>query len=167
MANGWNNQLTKQVGEYLAAAELCRRGFVAATFSGNVPHYDILASNEAGVHMAVQVKAILRIAWQFDVTKFVDVQLEGKKQVIGGYKPAPYPNLVCIFIRLAEYGKDEFYILEWESLQKLAVYSHCRYLERHGYIRPKKPDSMHLSIDTNDLREYKDNWSVLSDRVTE
>jgi hypothetical protein len=27
------------VGEYLVAAEVCRRGLIATTFTGNVPHY--------------------------------------------------------------------------------------------------------------------------------
>ncbi len=45
MATGRDNQLKKQAGEYLVAAEMCRRGFIATTFTGNVPHYDIIASN--------------------------------------------------------------------------------------------------------------------------
>jgi hypothetical protein len=43
MATGRSNYLTKQTGEYLVAAELSRRGFIATTFTGNVPHYDIVA----------------------------------------------------------------------------------------------------------------------------
>ena len=41
MATGRQVQLTKQVGEYLVAAELSRRGLLTATFAGNVPAYDI------------------------------------------------------------------------------------------------------------------------------
>lgn len=52
MATGRDNQRTKQVGEYLVAAEVCRRGFIATTFTGNVPHYDIIASNATGRHQA-------------------------------------------------------------------------------------------------------------------
>jgi len=44
MSKGRKNQLTKQIGEYLVAAELGRRGFLATTFTGNVPHYDVLAA---------------------------------------------------------------------------------------------------------------------------
>ena len=39
MATGRQVQLTKQVGEYLVAAELSRRGLLTATFAGNVPDY--------------------------------------------------------------------------------------------------------------------------------
>ena len=72
MATGRNMQLTKQVGEYLVAAEVCRLGYIATTFTGNVPHYDIIASNASGGHQAIQVKAILQHAWQFDIRDFVD-----------------------------------------------------------------------------------------------
>ena len=46
MGTGRNNKLVGQTGEYLIAAELSRRGYIATTFTGNVPDYDIIASNE-------------------------------------------------------------------------------------------------------------------------
>jgi len=36
MATGRSMQLTKQVGEYLASAELCRRGLISTTFTGHL-----------------------------------------------------------------------------------------------------------------------------------
>ena len=48
MATGRSNYLTKQTGEYLVAAELSRRGFIATTFTGNVPSYDIVAVGRGG-----------------------------------------------------------------------------------------------------------------------
>ena len=57
MATGRSNKLVGQTGEYLIAAELSRRGLIATTFTGNVPHYDIIASDETGRHVSVQVKA--------------------------------------------------------------------------------------------------------------
>jgi len=76
MASGRHTQLVKQVGEYLVAAEVCRRGFIATIFTGNVPDYDIIASNSAGGHQAIQVKAITsNSSWQFDIRKFADFQL--------------------------------------------------------------------------------------------
>jgi hypothetical protein len=39
MATGRSNKLVGQTGEYLIAAELSRRGLIATTFTGNVPHY--------------------------------------------------------------------------------------------------------------------------------
>lgn len=74
MATGRDNLLTKQVGEYLVAVEVCRRGFIATTFTGNVPHYDIIAANGTGSHQAIQVKAITRHAWQFDIRTIVNMR---------------------------------------------------------------------------------------------
>jgi hypothetical protein len=48
MASGRSDYLTKQAGEYIVAAELSRRGFVATTFTGNVPSYDIVAVDAGG-----------------------------------------------------------------------------------------------------------------------
>ena len=61
MATGRGNQLTKQAGEYIVAAELSRRGFVATTFTGNVPADDIVAVDDQGGQALVQVKAISRL----------------------------------------------------------------------------------------------------------
>ena len=46
MATGRSMQLTKMAGEYLVCAELCRRGLLATTFTGNVPEFDILATDK-------------------------------------------------------------------------------------------------------------------------
>jgi integrase len=75
MATGRSNYLTKQTGEYLVAAELSRRGFIATTFTGNVPHYDIVAVDEHGGHALVQVKAIAGKSWQFTATDFADIAI--------------------------------------------------------------------------------------------
>lgn len=57
-ATGRDKQLSKHAGEYLVAGQVCRRGFIGTTFIGNVPHYDIIASNGSGKHPAIQVNAI-------------------------------------------------------------------------------------------------------------
>lgn len=165
MATGRDIQLTKQVGEYLVAAEVCRHGFVATTFTGNVPHYDIIASNSTGRHLAIQVKAIRGGAWQFDIRDFVGMQLDGAQQVMGDPNPAPYPDLVCVFVRLREYGTDEFYILTWEELQKLAIDHHREVLARHGGVRPRKHDSFHAAIRPGEITKYRDRWNVIESRL--
>jgi hypothetical protein len=48
VATGRSNKLVGQTGEYLVAAELSRRGLIATTFTGNVPDYDIIASEKWG-----------------------------------------------------------------------------------------------------------------------
>ena len=165
MATGRHTQLTKQVGEYLVAAEVCRLGFIATTFTGNVPHYDILASNATGGHQAIQVKAISSNAWQFDIRDFVDVKLEGKRQIMGDAVEPPYPGLICVLVRLGKYGSDVFYILSWEDLQKVAIAGHREFLARHDGVRPQKYDSFHMAIRSVMLTKHKDKWNILQARL--
>ena len=78
MATGRSNKLVGQTGEYLIAAELSRRGLIATTFTGNVPHYDIIASDEIGRHVSIQVKASRGSSWQFgNITKYCDITFDG------------------------------------------------------------------------------------------
>jgi hypothetical protein len=81
MATGRSNQLTKQVGEYLVAAELGRLGLLAATFSGNVPEHDIVATDSACKTVPVQVKAVTGTSWQFDIRRFVDIELGARLSI--------------------------------------------------------------------------------------
>ncbi len=159
MTTGRANQLTKQIGEYLVAAELGRFGLVAATFSGNVPDYDIVATDSAFSSVLVQVKAVTGTSWQFDIRRFVDVQLDGQKQVIG--RPVPISaEIVCVMVALSSYGSDRFYVLPLKKLQDLLIEGHRRYLAKHGGVRPKKYDSFHCAITEQALAPFKDGWLV-------
>lgn len=157
MATGRSNQLTKQVGEYLVAAELARLGLIAATFSGSVPDYDIIATDCNYRAVFVQVKTVTGQSWQFDIRRFVEVRLEGKKQVLGRTLPENN-DISCVMVALTGYGSDRFYVLPWRSLQDLIVSGHRTYLEGHGGVRPKKFDSFHCAIREDRLVQFKDAW---------
>ena len=87
MATGRSTKLVGQAGEYLVAAELSRRGLIATTFTGNVPHYDIIASDENGRHVSVQVKTTRSGSWQFgDMSIFCDITFDGKRQIVAAQK---------------------------------------------------------------------------------
>jgi hypothetical protein len=166
MATGRSNQLTKQIGEYLVACELARRGLLVATFSGNVPDFDLIATDFKGSSCPIQVKTAKGGSWQFSIDKFADVTFDGMKQIIGDKKTLPIPHLVSVFVLAAEkYGEDKFFILEWSKAQKILIAHHKIWLEAHGGVRPKKPESMHCAIVESDLRDYKDNWSLISGRL--
>jgi Holliday junction resolvase-like predicted endonuclease len=90
MATGRISTLVGQTGEYLVAAELSRCGLIATTFTGNVPHYDIIASDERERHVSVQVKTIRAGTWQFaDVAQFSELTFQGRPQIIGKAKHCP------------------------------------------------------------------------------
>lgn len=147
MSTGRSNILVGQTGEYLVAAELSRRGLIATTFTGNVPHYDIIASDKYGRHVSVQVKASRSASWQFgNITHYCEVTFDGKRQVVGKVKKCPIQRLSVTFVKIDESGNDRFYILTWQRLRDLLVKHHKTYLAKHGGIRPKRWDSLHCAI---------------------
>ena len=157
MATGRSNQLTKQVGEYLVAAELARLGLIAATFSGSVPDYDIIATDSNYRAVFVQVKTVTGRSWQFDIRRFVEVRLEGKKQVLGRTLTESN-DISCVMVALTKYGNDRFYVLAWRSQQELIVSGYRAYLVKQGGVRPKKFDSYHCAIREHELVHFKDAW---------
>ena len=150
------------------AAELCRRGLLATPFSGNVPHYDIIASGQFGGHLAIQVKAVNGATWQFDISSFVEIRMDGPRQVMGKLKPEPYPGLICVLVALKEHGRDLFFILEWKDLQAILVTNHSAYLGKHGGMRPKAHMSTHISLAVDDVEAFEGRWkSILQHVVTD
>jgi hypothetical protein len=167
MATGRSTKLTGAVGEFLVAAELCRRGLLATPFAGNVPHYDIIASGQNGGHLVIQVKAINGHAWQFDVRKFLDVHMhkDGKRQVLGTPQPEPYPGLICVLVVRKKTGQDRFFVMEWKELQHLVIRHHRAYLTKHNFIRPKAPESFHVSLLIMEVEPFENEWHKIVDRL--
>jgi len=164
MTTGRSNKLVGQTGEYLVAAELSRRGFIATTFTGNVPHYDIIASDEAGRHVSVQVKTSRGATWQFgNMTHYCDITFDGKRQILGAGKDCPVRGLIMAFVRIQGDREDRFYILPWETLRDLLMEHHRAYLLRHDGIRPKKWDSLHAAISEEVLEPYRDGWDIVQE----
>lgn len=162
MATGRSNQLAKQVGEYLVAAEICRRGFIATTFTGNVPHFDIVATNDRGDHLAIQVKASRGSGrWQFDFRTFAACSLNDNRQNVGAATKSPCKGLIVVMVQLRELGSDEFYIMTWSDLQKIAIDDYKQYLKLHRGVRPKKHDSFHTAIKPAMVACHRGRWDLL------
>jgi hypothetical protein len=164
--SGRSNKLVGQTGEYLVAAELSRRGLIATTFTGNVPHYDIIASDETGRHVSVQVKTSRGPGWQFgNITQYCEVTFNDKIQILGNKKPCPVRGLVMVFVRIIDGGNDRFYILTWERLRDILVDHHKAYLASHNGTRPKKWDSLHCAISEGHLERYLDKWGTVEENL--
>lgn len=162
MATGRKNKLTGAIGEFLVSAQLCRQELLATPFSGNVPHYDIIASDLHGGHVVVQVKTTNTQSWQFNVSKFVTIFMDGDHQVLGQPLPEPYPRLYCVFVALGEITKeDRYFVFSWLTLRDTIIEHHKLYLDSHGGIRPKAPESMHCSINVSKIETYQDKWDIV------
>jgi hypothetical protein len=155
MPTGYKTQLTRQIGEHLAVAELGKRGIIATPFAGNVPNFDILAASQSGISLPIQVKAINGPSWQFSATSFLEIEFHGNEQVIKGKKKFSNPSLPCVFIHIKKEG-PVFFILKWSALQ-----NHF-YKNYKGGIRPKNPKSTHCAIWPKELEKYRDNWELIT-----
>jgi hypothetical protein len=160
-----NTHLLKQVGEYLVASELARSGLVVATFSGNVPDFDIIASDQNGRSVPIQVKTIKGGTWQFAIDEFCEVSFDGDKQILGDRLQHRIPHLLHVMVVATEYKHDRFFVLEWEQLRDIAVGQYSAWLKSKGGIRPKNPKSLHCSVTPEDLREFEKNaWERIKTR---
>lgn len=156
MATGRDVQLTRQVGEYLAAAELGRRGWIATTFTGSVPGFDILAVNPDGRMLEVQVKAIRSSSFQLNAGHFLEIELKDGAQFVRGVKAIQSSSRVCIFVVIKGQGKDDFYIFKWEDLQQI-----LRTDYKDG-PRPRNPETHHHALYPKRIEQFKDNWAAVS-----
>ena len=162
MKSGRGTKLTGAVGEFLVAAELCRRNLVATPFAGNVPYYDIVGSGEFGGHVAIQVKTATQQSWVFSITKFATIERDGKRQIIGRIHDEPYPEIRYVMVKLGDGSDlDRFFILTWHQLANAVVDSYRDYLNKHHGIRPKKPDSMRCALCIQAIEHFEDQWDSI------
>jgi hypothetical protein len=140
-------------------------GLIATTFTGNVPHYDIIAADENGKHVFIQVKAGRANSWQLDIRQFCDIAFDGERQIIGRDKDCPVKGLVMIFVRIGEGRKDRYYICYWEELRDSLLKSHKAFLARHDGRRPKKWDSMHSAIGEKALEPFEERWELVTEAL--
>jgi hypothetical protein len=156
MATGLSTQLTRQIGEHIVAAKLGRMGYVAAPFAGNVPLVDLLAADDRGFTIPIQVKAINGPSWQYKADSFLEIEIIDDYQHVRGKKRLLNPALVCVYILLAsEEQKDEFFIF---TLQDIQDFTSTVYTSRK---RPKNPTSTHCAIWPKDLVQFRDNWVLI------
>ena len=156
MATGRDMQLTRQIGEYLAAAELGRRGWIATTFTGSLPGFDIVAVNPDGRTLEVQVKAIRSGSWQLNAGQFLKIDVQNGTQVVRGLQPLKSNGRICIFIVVKEQGQDDFYVFDWKDLQTILRED---YKDRS---RPKNPESLHHALYPGRIADFKNNWAIIS-----
>ena len=161
-----NNQLTRQIGEHLVVSMLGRLGVLATPFAGNVPDFDVLASDLSGHSLPLQVKTINGGSWQFDAKTFLEIEQQGDCQVVKGEKKLRNPDLVCVFVLLKSDEGDEFYIFRLRTLQQ---YCNKTYRDKDSkgdsfpreVRRRKNPKSTHCAVRPRDLQEYRD-WSLIT-----
>ena len=104
MSTGLSNKLAGQVGEFLVCAELGRRGFIATSFTGNVPEFDLIVANDALRTIPIQVKSSRGASWRTSASLWIDIEIDSstKKQIDRGDLEISNPELIYVCVALAE-----------------------------------------------------------------
>src|SRR5580700_452832 len=76
MSTGRNNKLTAQIGEYLVCAELGKRNLIATPFAGNVPAFDVLATDEFCHTVPIQVKTSSGHKWPTEARNWLNIHYD-------------------------------------------------------------------------------------------
>jgi len=165
MAKSFKTQISGQIGESIVVAELGRHGIVATAFAGNVPDIDILAYAN-GKSVPLQVKAQSTGNPGVDATKYLNIEIDGKKQTVKSKTKDIDRDLIFVMVKVGvQYGEDEFFVFTQGVVQDLVNEEYRQFLTKHNGVRPRNPNTTHCSYYLEDLVPYKNNWKLVKDAL--
>jgi hypothetical protein len=131
-----------------------------------VPNYDVLVADIFGHALPIQVKASRSTKWQSNALLWMDFEVDSQTEVqrLLGRKTLQTPGLVYACVALAppdSINRDRFFILTMTDLQNCCVRLYSTFMDKHGWERPRKPNSFELRYEVEDLNEFKDNWALI------
>jgi hypothetical protein len=133
-------------GEYLVAAELSRRGYVASLTLRNTRGIDILASNaDATKSVGIQVKTAQGVKPHWMMNKKAELDIA--------------ENLFYVFVCLTP-SPPAFYVVPRQTVADYVRESHANWLKTPG--RKGQPHQDNPVRRFSDLKhKYKDKWDLL------
>ena len=166
MATGLSNKLTGQIGEFLACAELGKRGLIATPFAGNVPEFDLVAAGPELKTIPLQVKTTRSSTWPSTASLWMDIEIDerNERQIDHGERTILNPSLIYICVALSEpqsLERDRFFVCRKKHIQAACVQSYRGFMSKHNWARPKNYRSMDNRFAINDLLDYEDDWDLI------
>ena len=158
----------RQIGEYLACAELARQRLFATSFTGNVPEYDLLVCNDKMNSVAVQVKACTTDSWPSTATDWMEIEIDEKKRRQKYLHKRKISNKDLIYILVAvgkRYGEDRFLICRKSDVQEACILSYKRYMDPKKWVRPRNYKSLDNRYHLADLAHFENNWALIHDSL--
>ena len=169
MATGLSNKLTGQIGEYLACAELGRKGFIATSFTGNVPEYDLIVCDASLRTLPIQVKTSRSHTWPSRADHWLDIEMdhEAKQQINKGPRKITNPELIYICIALADsHNDDRFFICRKRDIQNACIASYTRWMDPKDWKRPRNYKSLDNRYNVDDLLPFEENWGIIEEALS-
>jgi hypothetical protein len=166
MAKSSKNKLTGQIGEQLVSAMLGTKGYYATPFSGNVPGFDLIATNSKTFKsIPVQVKTSKTDTLIHSrITHWVEVELtEDGKQILGKPAKLDYPDMVWIMVTIRDddITTARFFIATAHQIQNTMIEEYRNFLAKNDGGRPRSPESLHCALFIKDLEQFENRWEVI------
>jgi hypothetical protein len=168
MSNGLRNKLTGQIGEYLVCAEMARLVLIATPFSGNVPRFDVLATDDLCRTVPIHVKASRSDNWPSQATRWMQIQFDAgaQKQIYSGPAKLATPELVWVCVAIAPvHSGDRFFVLTEADMQRVCVAIYTKFMEDIGWKRPRNPEALDCRWSISDIQEFENNWDLIKRRL--
>ena len=144
MSRGRANKLTGQIGEHLVCAQLGKLNLIATPFSGNVPTFDVLATDEMCMTVPIQVKSSRSGNWPTDARIWMNITFDaatGTQKTLGP-TVIENPDLIYVCVAIAAPGElDRFFILTKRDLQAVCIQNYSRWMDGISWKRPRSPES--------------------------
>lgn len=145
--------------QYYVAAELSRRGWIAAVTLGNSPHTDILCSNASGT-LAVQIQ----------VKTFQLVPDKGSKCPVGLKAEIDYGRRffwVLVGIPADLEGRPIYYVIPSAKMKKHVVAAHQIFVKKTGKTNRFRavrtpPDK---GRDGWSIKRFAERWDLIEDKL--
>jgi len=170
MEKGRNNKLAGQIGELLVCAELGQRGFIATSFTGNVPEFDLIVADDNLKTVPVQVKSSRGDNWPTRANLWIDIEIDdaNQKQIDRGDVQVSNPDLIYVCVAIGNPEKNErdrFFILKKRDIQKICSSGYRRWMGEKNWHRPRNYKSLDNRYYIRDLIPFENNWSLIEEEI--
>ena len=168
MNKGRNNKLAGQIGEFLVCAELGKRGYIATSFTGNVPEFDLIVANNELKTVPIQVKTSRGDNWPTRADLWINIEIDdaNKKQIDHGNAIISNPDLIYVCVSIGNPEKNErdrYFVLRKRNIQTVCSTSYRKWMDNKNWQRPRNHRSLDNRYYIADLIPYENNWSIIDD----
>jgi hypothetical protein len=170
MKKGRNNKLAGQIGEFLVCAELGKRGFIATSFTGNVPEFDLIVADDNLKTVPIQVKSSRGDNWPTKADIWIDIEIDDKneKQIDHGNTVISNPDLIYVCVAIGDPDKNErdrFFILKKRDIQTISSTGYRKWMDTKNWKRPRNYKSLDNRYNINDLLPFENNWALIEEQI--
>ena len=88
-----------------------------------------------------------------------------KTQINLGRQQITNPDLIYVFVSIANNGKDRFFVLTKLQLQEVCIKYYSDWMGSHEWKRPRSPESYDCRFSIPEVQEYENNWKLISARL--